>query len=753
MKTEHERHRLEISGSVQGVGFRPFVHRLATELNLSGWAINVRSGLVVEMEGPADSCAAFLLRVRSDAPPHASVRDIAATPLPVQGGSDFHIRESTLGEATAACVIVPDLAPCAACVREILDPANRRHGYPFTHCTQCGPRFSIVLALPYDRERTTLRGFPMCAACREEYESPGDRRFHSQPNACPDCGPRLEFADASGRTLALRGEALEQAARAIESGHIIAIKGIGGFQLLADARSVEAIRTLRARKHRPAKPLALMMPDLGSARTHGEISPLEEELLTSPQAPIVILRRGGGGLPQVIAPGNPSLGIMLPSSPLHHLLLRRLGFPLIATSGNVSGEPLCTDNDEAVHRLRGIADFFLLHDRPIARPVDDSVVRVALGRELMLRCSRGYAPLTLPGSFSTVLAVGGDQKTALAVSGPFGIRCAQHLGDLGTQPAQQSFLDQCRDFPALCGLKPRAVACDPHPDYHGSRLAAGLGPPVVPVQHHHAHIAACLAEHDVHDEVLGVAWDGTGYGTDGTIWGGEFLLATRRDFRRIAHLRPFPLPGGENAIRQPRYAALGLLHAAGIAIGDTPLAAAFTREELAIAHTQIERRIHTPLTSSAGRLFDAVAALLGLRWRSEFEGQAAMDLEFAAEKAAARPAPYPLDCNSIKSLDWAPTIHALLEDLQNEIPVAEIACRFIETLADAILRVARLAQKETVVLNGGCFQNRLLLETTVARLRAGGYAPLWPHRLPPNDGGLAAGQAVVAAARLHDTTR
>lgn len=747
----NERHRLEITGTVQGVGFRPFVHRLAAELNLSGWAVNARSGLVVEMEGAADSCAAFLCRVRSDAPPHAAVRDIAATRLSIQGGNDFLIRESTIVETTATGEVVPDFAPCAACVREIFDPANRRHGYPFTHCTQCGPRFSIVLSLPYDRERTTMRDFPMCTACLEEYESPGDRRFHAQANACPDCGPRLEFADASGRTLALREEALEQAARAIESGRIVALKGVGGFQLLADARSVEAIRTLRARKHRPAKPLALMMPDLESARAHGEIPPLEEELLTSPQAPIVILRRGGGDLPELIAPGNPSLGIMLPSSPLHHLLLRRLGFPLIATSGNVSGEPLCTDNDEAFQRLRGIADVFLLHDRLIARPVDDSVVRVALGRELMLRCSRGYAPLTLPGNFAPVLAVGGDQKNALAVSGPFGIRCGQHLGDLGTEPAQQSFLEQCRDFPVLCGQPVHAVACDSHPGYHSSRLAAGLGLPVVPVHHHHAHIAACLAEHDIHDEVLGVAWDGTGYGTDGTIWGGEFLQATRSDFRRIAHLRPFPLPGGETAIRQPRYAALGLLHAAGISVGETPLAAAFTAAELAIACTQIERRINTPLTSSAGRLFDAVAALLSLRLKSDFEGQAAMDVEFAAAKSAPCLAPYPMRFDPNEALDWSTMIHGILEDLKHAVPVPVIAARFIATLADAILLVARAARKQTIVLSGGCFQNVLLLETTVARLQIEGFTPLWPRWLPPNDGGLAAGQAVVAAARLHDS--
>lgn len=751
--TLRERHRIEIAGAVQGVGFRPFVHRLAAELKLAGWARNARSGLVVEIEGTAAACAAFLQRVRSDEPAHAKVRDVTTAQLPLQGGEGFLIRESSIEASAATAEIVPDLATCAECVSEIFDPANRRHGYPFTNCTQCGPRFSIVLALPYDRERTTMRGFPMCAACREEYESPGNRRFHAQPNACPDCGPQLALADATGRALGTREQALEQAALAIESGQIVAVKGIGGFHLLADARSVEAIRILRLRKHRPAKPLALMMPGLESARAHCDVSPLEEQLLTSRKAPIVLLRRATSDLPELLAPGNPALGVMLPYAPLHHLLLRRLGFPVIATSGNVSGEPLCIDNDEAFQRLRGIADGFLVHDRPIALPVDDSVVRVALGRELMLRCSRGYAPLTLPGSFPTVLAVGGDQKSSLAVTGPHGIRCGQHLGDLETEPAQRSFLDQSRDFPALCGLEPRTVACDLHPGYHSTQLAAGLGLPVVPVQHHHAHIAACLAEHNVHEEVLGVAWDGTGHGTDGTIWGGEFLLATPSDFRRIAHLRPFPLPGGERAIRQPRYAALGLLHEAGIPLACTPLAAAFTAKEAAVAQTQIERRINAPRTSSAGRLFDAVAALLGLRLQNVFEGQAAMEVEFAAEKSTQTPVSYQMNFDSNEALDWAPMIHALLADLRNEIPVTLIAARFIETMAAAILLVARTARKETVVLNGGCFQNLLLLETTVARLRAGGFTPLWPCWLPPNDGGLAVGQAIVAAAQLQDSIR
>ncbi|MCB1229140.1 MAG: carbamoyltransferase HypF [Verrucomicrobiae bacterium] len=747
--TEYARHRLEIIGAVQGVGFRPFVSRLASELGLAGWVCNSLAGLDVEIEGPAEACAVFLRQVRGNPPPHARVRSVTESSLPLEGVSSFVIRESqTAPPAAATTEIVPDLATCVDCVREIFDSANRRHGYPFTNCTQCGPRFSIVRSLPYDRARTTMHEFTMCSECRAEYESPSDRRFHAQPNACPKCGPRLAFADAPGRVLAHREEALERAARAIEAGQVIAVKGIGGYHLMADARSTSAIETLRLRKRRSAKPLAVMVPDLGDARARCEMSALEERLLTSARAPIVVLRRrNDDDLPLILAPGNPDLGVILPYSPLHHLLMQRLGFPIVVTSANVSDEPLCTDNDDAFHRLRGLADAFLIHDRPIERALDDSVVRVAAGHELVLRRARGYAPFSLGAELTPVLAVGGDQKTSIAVTGPFGVRCGPHVGDLETEAAQETFTAQCRDFPALCGVRPRAIACDAHPGYHGGRLAAGMGLPLVTVQHHHAHIAACLAEHELDEEVLGVAWDGTGHGPDGTIWGGEFLLASRREFRRLAHLRWFPLPGGELSVRQPRYAALGLLAEAGIPIEDTPLGAAFTSEELTIAHRQIQRGINVPFTSSAGRLFDAVAALLGLRWRNEFEAQAAMELEHAAGVGDGAFIPLALESGI---LDWEPVVRGLLEDLRNRVPGPTIAARFIDSMAHAILLVARDSGKGIVALGGGCFQNVRLLESTVARLQAEGFIALWPRQAPPNDGGLALGQAVVATARFPD---
>jgi len=746
-----ERFRLEISGAVQGVGFRPHVFRLASEKNLAGWVGNSSAGLTVEIEGPADACADFLHAIRSAPPPNASVHDINVSRCRLEGAAHFVIRASTLEPGDAATEILPDLATCPDCIREIFDPANRRYLYPFTNCTQCGPRFSIIKSLPWDRENTTMRGYAMCAACRSEFDSPGDRRFHAQPNACAECGPTLAFTDEHGSEHAIDEEALERAAAAIEAGQIVAVKGIGGFQLIADARSTAAIATLRERKHRPGKPFALMMPDVETVRYHCELSALEEQLLTSVRAPIVLLqRRSRSTLPAQLAPGNPNLGVMLPCSPLHHLLIRRIGFPVIATSGNISNEPLCIENKEVFDRLAGVADAFLIHDRPIARPVDDSVVRAAADRELVLRLARGYAPISLGGAMPPVLATGGDQKAALAVAGSFGIRCGQHLGELGSEPAQRVFAEQCREFPDLCGVRATAVACDLHPDYHGTRWAEGSDLPMIRVQHHHAHIAACLAEHGITTEVLGVSWDGTGYGEDGTVWGGEFLLATQEEFQRIAHLRTFRLPGGDLAVRQPRYAALGLLEEIGVSVADTPLAVAFTAEELAVARTQIERDIKAPRTSSAGRLFDAVAALLGLRLRNEFEAQAAMDLEFTASIAKGEAKLARMRIGDDGVVDWAPVIRSLLEAIQSGAAVSAIAAEFIVVMSESIVELARRTGKSTIALSGGCFQNVRLLEITVARLRAGGFTPAWPQRLPPNDGGLGLGQAVVAAARLRN---
>jgi len=763
-----ERHRLVLGGAVQGVGFRPFVLRLARELSLAGWAQNTGEGLRLEVEGGAGACAAFAQRLFAEAPAHAAPRLLSQGSMPPTGESRFEIRASSTGPGGPSAELLPDLATCADCLGELFDPGDRRHLHPFINCTQCGPRYSIALALPYDRERTTMRSFAMCPACRREYEDPGDRRFHAQPIACHECGPHLVLADPGGTALAEREAALEGAALAIESGQIVALKGIGGFHLLADARSPEAVARLRRRKRRPAKPLAVMMPGLDAARLHCELSECEETLLASPAAPIVLLRqRAGSSLADGLAPGNPRLGVLLPYSPLHHLLLRRLGFPLVATSGNLSGEVLCTGNEQALARLgglggpEGVADLFLLHDRPIARPADDSVLRVVLGRELFLRRGRGGAPATFAasGPLPPLLAAGGDLKGALALAGPFGLRGGPHLGDLGGETAQEAFLAQARELPALAGIAPQAVACDLHPEYHSTRLAErladALGVPLVRVPHHHAHLAACLAEHGLADgeEVLGVIWDGSGYGPDGTVWGGEFLLGSAARCERFASLRPFPLPGGDLSARQPRYAALGLLHAAGIPLASTPLAAAFSPQELAVARAQLERGLHAPLCTSAGRLFDAVAALLGLRLRNEFEAQAAMDLEFAADRDDGGTGAGDEDAGEAGAgfalregrLDWEPVLRSLLEGLGAGLPVHRLAARFHRALRDGIVLVARAAGKERVVLGGGCFQNARLLASCVAALDEAGFEVLWPRLVPPNDGGLALGQAFVAA--------
>ena len=843
--TSDSRLRVEIHGAVQGVGFRPFVYRLANELALHGWVINDTRGVFIEVEGNADRLEAFLARLPAEAPAVARIVRLAHAWLPPAGYSGFEIRHSD-GGGERSVLVLPDLATCPACRAELFDAANRRHRYPFTNCTDCGPRFTIVQALPYDRPNTTMRGFALCPACQAEYDDPRDRRFHAQPNACAVCGPQVAFygrgegrrargrkegASGEGRWPARVGDwtfagtdevALRAAEDALRRGEIVAAKGLGGFHLLVDARNEEAVQRLRERKARPAKPLAVMVRDLAQASTLCEVPPAAAELLTSTAAPIVLLpRRPDAPLAEGVAPGNPDLGIMLPYTPLHHLLLADLGFPLVATSGNLTDEPICTDEWEALERLGAIADCFLLHDRPIARHADDSVLWIVDGAPQFLRRARGFAPLPIgaPQPLPTILGVGAHLKNTVALSIGEQVFLSQHIGDLESAAAYEAFQRVIADFLRLYEAQPAAIAHDLHPEYLSTKWAVGErvtrwgddkmtrwqgegvtrwgddkmtrwqdeqsgpdrpvtpssphplipSPPhpltpssphpfiLTPVQHHHAHLAACLTDNGVTERALGLIWDGTGYGTDGTIWGGECLLGDAAGFERVAHLRPFRLPGGEAAVREPRRVALALLwQRYGDEILDWEWLApvrSFAVAERRLLGTMLTRGINAPVTTSMGRLFDGMAALIGLRQKVTFEGEAAMELEYCARRCdeAAPAYALPLTPQTVEApylLDWGPLLDELLDDVRAGVPAATMAARFHAALVECGVAVAAAVGEPRVALSGGCFQNRRLTEALATRLRDAGHAVLLHRQTPPNDGCISLGQVMVAAAQL-----
>jgi len=756
--------RIAVRGAVQGVGFRPFVYRLATGRGLAGWVLNSNQGVFIEVEGERGLLEDFLLSIERERPPRSFIQSLECSYLDPAGYSSFEIRESA-SEGEKLSLILPDIATCEECRREVLDPADRRYLHPFTNCTNCGPRFSIIRSLPYDRPNTTMAGFAMCGACQAEYHDPSDRRFHAQPNACPDCGPQLELWDASGARLASRHEALLAAAEAVRRGQTAAVKGLGGFHLVVDARNGQAVRRLRGLKRREEKPLALMFPSLEAVREECLVSDLEARLLGSPESPIVLLRRkgrppfAGSEIAPEVAPDNPYLGAMLPYTPLHHLLVAQLRFPIIATSGNVSDEPICTDEREAVVRLGGMADVFLVHDRPIARHVDDSVARVLMGRELVVRRARGYAPLPVRvrEDGPAVLAVGPHLKNTVAVSKGRNVFISQHIGDLETGPAFEAFRQVIDDLRGIYEHDAAAVACDVHPDYLSSRCAEQSGLPVQRVQHHYAHVVSCMAENELEGPVLGVSWDGTGYGPDGTVWGGEFLRATLDSFTRAAHLRTFRLPGAHAAVKEPRRAALGVLYellgSEAFGLEDLAPVRAFPPGELRVIRGMLGRGVNSPVTSSAGRLFDAVAALAGLRQVNAFEGQAAMMLEFALQDVDTEER-YPIDLRRGPGdagpliLDWGPMMRAVLDNVRRGEPTGLVSARFHNGLVEAVLAVARAVGEEQVVLSGGCFQNAYLTEGAVGALRREGFRPYWHQRVPPNDGGISLGQAVAAMRAL-----
>ena len=745
--------RVDIRGAVQGVGFRPFVYRLALEERASGYVRNRPDGVEVEVEGTASMLLRFLDRLESEKPPLSRIDGLDVTAIqPLGHDPSFAIRESSPdGDRTA--IVLPDIAACSECLREIQTPGDRRYRYPFTNCTHCGPRFSILHQLPYDRPNTSMGDFPLCRACSEEYRDPGDRRFHAQPLACPVCGPQLAYWDERGRELASREDALARAEAAIKQGKTLAVKGLGGFHLMVNAHDDDAVRRLRKNKAREEKPFALMYPDLEAIRRDCAPTNLEIRLLESPEAPIVLLDRAesDGSLAQSVARDAPRLGVMLPYTPLHHLLLGDLGFAVVATSGNLSEESICIDEADALERLRGLADGYLVHNRPIVRPVDDSIVQQTGGREMVLRRARGYAPLPIriQDRGTSVLAVGGHLKNTVALSKGGNTYLSQHIGDLETTQTRDVFEKAIAALQDMYEISPAVVVCDAHPDYPSTRFAHAHGAPVVEVQHHHAHVLACMAEHHLEGPVLGVAWDGTGYGTDGTVWGGEFLHTSGPDYTRVARLRPFFLPGGDAAVREPRRSALGLLRAWRGHPDCVPLPAglreAFSRQELDMLEQMLRRGVNTPLTSSIGRLFDAVAALLGLRFASTYEGQAAMRLEREARAGSDRGTAYAFtlrDWSGGWELDGESLLVQIAADMEQGRPLSEIAWQFHHALALSIAAVAAKVEERRVVLTGGCFQNRLLTEMSIALLNDQGHEVYWHWRVPPNDGGLALGQAV-----------
>ncbi len=776
--------RLHISlhGAVQGVGFRPFVYRLATEMGLNGWVLNSSQGVFIEVEGCRRELDSFVARLEEEKPPRAYIHGMETSFLDPVGFMEFKIQESN-SDGEKSAFVLPDIAICPDCAAEIFDPGNRRYLYPFTNCTNCGPRFSIINSLPYDRANTTMAKFEMCDECKAEYDDPTDRRFHAQPNACPKCGPHLELWDNAGSVLAIRNAALLGAAEAIRAGRIVALKGIGGFQILVDAWNDDAVKRLRARKHREEKPLALMYPSLDHVKHDCEVSELEERLLLSPEAPIVLLGRKRRtirrfetfarletpDISESIARRNPYLGVMLPYTPLHHILMRELGFPIVATSGNISDEPICIDERETLYKLGKIADLLLVHDRPIERQVDDSVVRVVAGRMQIIRRARGYAPFPVEIQDSefkiqNCLAVGGHLKNTIAVSSGNNIFISQHIGDLSTVEAYRAFEKVNDDFQRLYEITPAIIAHDIHPDYLSTQFAAKAGGEKVGVQHHLAHVAACMAENALDGRVLGVSWDGTGYGEDGTIWGGEFLVTDGSSYDRAATFRPFRLPGGAASIKEPRRTAVGVLYEifgdAVFEMTELPPVLAFDSGSLTLLKKMVKSGLNSPLTTSAGRLFDAVASISGIRHIVNFEGQGAMELEFASAGADTEEH-YGFEIVGDRRqemrdrkyfepklvIDWEKIIRGVLADLSDSIPVGVASAKFHNTLAEIIVDAAKHVDEEKVVLTGGCFQNKFLTERTVRRLTKEGFKVYWHQRVPPNDGGISLGQVFVALKR------
>jgi hydrogenase maturation protein HypF len=752
------RRLLRVTGTVQGVGFRPFVFRLAESLDLGGFVLNDSAGVLIDVEGEPDHIAELSRRLLDEAPPLARIATVTSQDAPPSGStSGFRIVESHDGGTPDAPVSI-DSATCPACLAEVDDPTDRRHRYPFTNCTNCGPRYTIVLSVPYDRPATTMAAFTMCDACRAEYDDPRDRRFHAQPNACPTCGPRLIWRDCEGRALSEGNEALDAAIDALTGGRIVAVKGIGGYHLAVDATDEQAVAELRRRKARDDKPFAVMVQDLAAARRVCRLDAVATAALTSPRRPIVLApRRPESAVVDGVAPGLPEIGVLLPYSPLHHLLLGGTGRPLVMTSGNHSDEPIAHVDDDAVTRLGALADALLTHDRDIHIRCDDSVARAGAGRLQILRRSRGYAPEPLPLPFRAtreVLAVGAELKSTISVAKGMIVVPSHHIGDLEHLATHRSFVQALDHVCALYGVTPAVVAHDLHPEYLSTKLAVELGLPTVGVQHHHAHVAACMVEHGRTAPVLGLAFDGLGYGADGSLWGGELLIADLDGFERVGHLAAVTMPGGAAAIREPwRMAAVWVAHALDRTAVSRALPGldATTRE----AVLDLAERPVSPVTTSMGRLFDAAAALLGGRRRVSYEAQAAIELEALARTVDRADAPTyegtvdAIDVDGMTVIEPTSLVRRLVDDRERGVPPAFIAAGFHEAIGRAAAEAgAALASQrglDCIALTGGVFQNLRLTEVVETTLTGAGFEVLVHQAIPPNDGGISIGQAAVAA--------
>ena len=753
--------RIHISGIVQGVGFRPFVYNLATRLNLNGWVRNTSAGVDIEVDGERDVLDAFVKALSEEAPKLSHIDELTASFGPANGFRLFEIVHSESIDS-AFQPISPDVAICDDCLRELFDPSDRRYRYPFINCTNCGPRFTIIKDIPYDRPKTTMAGFKLCPDCEHEYSDPSNRRFHAQPVACPKCGPHV-WLEIHNEQNARDDIAIQKTRQLLAEGKIIAIKGLGGFHLACDATNAESVSELRRRKLRVDKPFALMMPYLATIEEHCFVNEAEHELLVSTARPIVLLHcKPESNITKEVAPNQDFIGVMLPYTPLHYLLLEKAdGFPqaLVMTSGNVSEEPIATDNDEARQRLSSLADAFLMHNRDIYIRCDDSVVRVFEREIYPIRRSRGYAPfpVKLPWDVPPLLAAGSELKNTFCITNKNYAFLSHHIGDMENYETLKSFEQGVNHFERLFRVRPEAIAYDLHPNYLATRYALERAErenlPTIGVQHHHAHIAACMAEYglDGSQPVIGVSFDGTGYGEDGAIWGGEFLIADYKSYQRPFHLQYFPLPGGDASIKKPARTALALLWSLGLE-WDERLAPVveFNKEEEKVLHAQLEKKINTPMTSSMGRLFDAAAALAGVRQVVNYEGQAAIEFEALADPNEAGSYSFGLNQDQV---EVGSGIESLIKDVRAGIHISKISTRFHNGLAETVRMTVNKMNHETgirsVALSGGVWQNLTLIGRTLSLLRTDGFTVYLHRQVPPNDGGLSLGQAVVAANRLR----